>query len=50
MILCYNEKSGQSIFIGIILKEKIFITTIFGLILIIIGIFIQYAKNKRYEK
>ncbi len=42
----------QLLFIWIILGEKIFITTLFGLILIIAGIFVQQLKRKtlRYEK
>ena len=37
------------IFISIILGEKIFVTTLFGLILIVTGIFIQQVKRKNRE-
>ena len=38
------------VFISIILKEKIFITTLFGLILIVSSIFIQQMKKKNDER
>jgi len=44
--LIYLTPFCSLIFISIILHEKIFITTFFGLILIIIGIFIQQAKRR----
>ncbi|MBU8893394.1 MAG: DMT family transporter [Bacteroidales bacterium] len=37
------------IFISIILGEKIFVTTLFGLILIVTGIFVQQVKRKNRE-
>jgi drug/metabolite transporter (DMT)-like permease len=48
--LIYLTPFCSLIFISIILKEKIFITTLFGLLLIISGIFIQQAKRKSHEK
>ena len=50
--LIYLTPFCSLVFISIILGEKIFITTLFGLILIISGILIQQAKRKRnsYEK
>ncbi len=50
--LIYLTPFCSLIFISIILGEKIFITTLFGLILIISGILIQQVKRKRnsYEK
>ena len=48
--LIYLTPFCSLIFISIILEEKIFITTLFGLILIISGIFIQQAKRRSNEK
>ncbi len=45
--LIYLTPFCSLIFISIILKEKILVTTIFGLILIISGIIIQQYKRKR---
>lgn len=38
------------VFISLILDEKIFFTTLFGLILIVTGIIIQQVKRKNHEK
>ena len=48
--LIYLTPFCSLIFISIILGEKIFITTLFGLILIIIGIFIQQIRNKEIRE
>ena len=50
--LIYLTPFCSLVFISIILGEKIFITTLFGLILIISGILIQQAKQEKnsYEK
>ncbi len=48
--LIYLTPFCSLVFISIILREKIFITTLFGLILIISGIFIQQAKRRSNEK
>ncbi|MFC2151862.1 DMT family transporter [Bacteroidota bacterium] len=48
--LIYLTPFCALVFISVILKEKIFVTTIFGLILIISGILIQHAKTKKHEK
>ena len=48
--LIYLTPFCSLVFISIILGEKIFITTLFGLILIISGIFIQQAKRRSNEK
>lgn len=47
--LIYLTPFCSLIFISIVLKEKVLITTIFGLILIVLGIFIQQMTRKRYE-
>ena len=47
--LIYLTPFCSLIFISVILGEKIFITTLFGLFLIVTGIFIQQTK-KEYEK
>ena len=48
--LIYLTPFCSLVFISIILGEKIFITTLFGLLLIISGIFIQQAKRESHEK
>lgn len=47
--LIYLTPFCALIFINIFLKEKIFLTTLFGLILIVIGIVIQQVKKKNNE-
>lgn len=47
--LIYLTPFCSLVFISIVLKEKVLITTIFGLILIVLGIFIQQMTRKRYE-
>ncbi len=47
--LIYLTPFCALVFISIVLKEKILITTIFGLILIVLGIFIQQVKKKSYD-
>jgi len=48
--LIYLTPFCSLIFISIILKEKIFITTLIGLILIITGIFIQQKRRNEKQK
>lgn len=48
--LIYLTPFCSLVFIHIILGEKIFITTIFGLILIVTGILLQQVKRKNNEK
>jgi len=45
--LIYLTPFCSLIFISIVLKEKIFITTFFGLILIVTGIFLQQVKKTK---
>lgn len=45
--LIYLTPFYSLVFISIILREKIFITTLFGLLLIILGIFIQQVKKNQ---
>ncbi len=45
--LIYLTPFCSLVFISIVLKEKILITTIFGLILIVLGILIQQMKRKK---
>lgn len=48
--LIYLTPFCSLVFISIILGEKIFITTLFGLILIVTGILVQQLKKKYHEK
>lgn len=48
--LIYLTPFCSLVFISLILGEKIFITTLFGLILIVSGILVQQVKRKNYEK
>ena len=47
--LIYLTPFCSLIFISLILKEKIYITTIFGLILIVTGIIVQQYKKRKLE-
>ncbi len=48
--LIYLTPFCSLVFIRIILVEKIYLTTIFGLFLIVSGIMLQQIKRKKYEK
>ncbi|HAF29296.1 MAG TPA: EamA family transporter [Bacteroidales bacterium] len=48
--LIYLTPFCSLVFISIILNEKIFITTLFGLTLIVTGIVVQQVKRKYHEK
>lgn len=48
--LIYLTPFCSLVFISIVLNEKIFITTLFGLTLIVTGIIIQQVKKKYHEK
>ncbi len=48
--LIYLTPFCSLVFIHIILGEKIYLTTIFGLILIVSGIMLQQIKRKKYAK